>query len=524
MRGRHERRVGCSALGFLRAPISYEVVRSQYARLTSFDAPAVAAVLAAMRVEAAAVVASGLDFLPAAQRPPTAEVARAFMRYLGQGHEIPVEFEAAAVGAPGFAERLRALFEVVYRQQYAREIPAGQIEVLSWGLTVSADVYAAAAGAPTAEAGPAVAAAGAAQQMEPPPPHSMSEVWDVVASRALPVPLFERQALPGGCVVPGPAIIFEDNTSTVVSPSFRCAVAPGSGDLHLSRQGPAAAVASRGVLDGVLAESGVGAGAAAALEVIQNQTMWARLQAVVEEQATVLLRTAMSVIVREGGDLSCGIFDLQGRMMAQAVTGTPGHVNSMAESVLHFMDFFPTMREGDVYTTNDPWQATGHLWDFMIVTPAFHRGVLIGTIACTSHITDVGGIGYTPDGARRPEFLLPPVPRRTSPARPRRDGRAHGGALRADDEDLRRGRAQRDADADHCPQHPAAHRDRGRPLLADELQRGRPRPASGDDGGVRPRLLGGSLGLHLHLLRGRSPRADRQAAPRHLAALDDLRR
>ena len=68
-----------------------------------------------------------------------------------------------------------------------------------------------------------------------------------------------------------------------------------------------------------------GGGAGAALGAIQNQTMWARLVAVVEEQATALLRTAMSTIVREGGDLSCGIFDLQGRMMAQAVTGTPGH-------------------------------------------------------------------------------------------------------------------------------------------------------------------------------------------------------
>ena len=62
------------------------------------------------------------------------------------------------------------------------------------------------------------------------------------------------------------------------------------------------------------------------------------------------------------------------------------------------MGEFPDMQPGDVYTTNDPWLGTGHLWDFMIVTPAFHNGVFIGTIACTSHITDVGGLGYTPDG------------------------------------------------------------------------------------------------------------------------------
>ena len=70
---------------------------------------------------------------------------------------------------------------------------------------------------------------------------------------------------------------------------------------------------------------------------IDLQIMWNRLIAVVEEQAQTLMRTAFSPIVREAGDLSAGIFDLQGRMLAQAITGTPGHVNSMAESVKHFL-------------------------------------------------------------------------------------------------------------------------------------------------------------------------------------------
>ena len=87
------------------------------------------------------------------------------------------------------------------------------------------------------------------------------------------------------------------------------------------------------------------------LSAIRRQIMWNRLLAVVEEQAQTLLRTAFSPIVRESGDLSAGVFDLQGNMLAQAVTGTPGHVNSMAESVRHFIEAFPTqyMAEGDVY-------------------------------------------------------------------------------------------------------------------------------------------------------------------------------
>ena len=133
---------------------------------------------------------------------------------------------------------------------------------------------------------------------------------------------------------------------------------------------------------------------------LSNQLMWNRLLSVVEEQAQTLIRTAFSPIVRECGDISAGIFDLKGRMMAQAVTGTPGHVNSMAESVKHFMKFFPIkeMNEGDIYITNDPWMGTGHLNDFVLTTPCFKNNKIVALFSCTSHLTDIGGLGTGPDG------------------------------------------------------------------------------------------------------------------------------
>lgn len=133
---------------------------------------------------------------------------------------------------------------------------------------------------------------------------------------------------------------------------------------------------------------------------IRNQVMWNRLLAVVEEQAQTMIRTAFSTTVREAGDLSAGIFDLDGRMLAQAVTGTPGHVNSMMESVGHFLAKFPpaTLHPGDHLITNDPWLATGHLHDLTVVTPAFHRGRLVALFANTAHVIDVGGLGMGPEG------------------------------------------------------------------------------------------------------------------------------
>lgn len=136
---------------------------------------------------------------------------------------------------------------------------------------------------------------------------------------------------------------------------------------------------------------------------VREQIMWNRLIAVVEEQALTLIRTAFCTSVREAGDLSAGVFDAQGRMIAQAVTGTPGHVNSMAESVGHFVaKFGDSLVPGDVLVTNDPWMGTGHLHDITMVTPVFRSQAggaprLIAYFASTAHVVDIGGRGFGPD-------------------------------------------------------------------------------------------------------------------------------
>ncbi|MGR3490535.1 MAG: hydantoinase B/oxoprolinase family protein [Shimia sp.] len=130
---------------------------------------------------------------------------------------------------------------------------------------------------------------------------------------------------------------------------------------------------------------------------VNYQVMWNRLISIVEEQAQALVRTAFSTSVREAGDLSAGVYDPEGRMLAQAVTGTPGHVNAMADAVAHFIRRIPEMAEGDVYITNNPWEGTGHLHDITMVTPSFHQGALVGFFACTAHIVDIGGRGFGAD-------------------------------------------------------------------------------------------------------------------------------
>jgi len=133
---------------------------------------------------------------------------------------------------------------------------------------------------------------------------------------------------------------------------------------------------------------------------IEIQILWNRLLSVVEEQAQTLVRTAFSTAAREAGDISAGVFDMKGRMLAQAVTGTPGHINSMARSVVHFLDAFPaeTLKDGDILITNDPWKGTGHLFDLTVVTPIFLDGRPVALFACTTHVVDIGGLGVSAEG------------------------------------------------------------------------------------------------------------------------------
>src|SRR5437016_3797429 len=129
------------------------------------------------------------------------------------------------------------------------------------------------------------------------------------------------------------------------------------------------------------------------IDPITLEVLWNRLLSVVNEQQVTLMRTAFSTVVRESQDLACGVFDSRGRMIAQSLTGTPGHINSMATGMRHFVEAFPADRlaPGDVLVTNDPWQTSGQLNDFTVASPVFRRDRLIGWFANTCHCADIGG-------------------------------------------------------------------------------------------------------------------------------------
>src|SRR5689334_13278656 len=129
------------------------------------------------------------------------------------------------------------------------------------------------------------------------------------------------------------------------------------------------------------------------IDPITLEVLWNRLLSVANEQQVALMRTAFSTVVRESQDLACGVFDPRGRMIAQSLTGTPGHINPMATGVHHLLAAYPpaTLRPGDVLITNDPWMTSGQLNDFTVLTPIFRDGRIVGHFANLCHAADVGG-------------------------------------------------------------------------------------------------------------------------------------
>jgi N-methylhydantoinase A len=190
-----------SAHGFLGAPIAYEVVRTRLISLNAFDAPMLNALFAAMRAEAEAVVRMG------APGAALTETRTAFMRYRGQGHEVPVAVPVGEFGSAG-ADDLRAAFEAAYHGLYGRSIPRLEIEALTWTLSL-AEAKALPSRRPDAAPADAPPAAGTRWMTDP------------ASGAAVEAALYDRAALPAGAWIAGPAVILEAETSTLVPRGFR---------------------------------------------------------------------------------------------------------------------------------------------------------------------------------------------------------------------------------------------------------------------------------------------------------------
>ncbi|MFC0407466.1 hydantoinase B/oxoprolinase family protein [Roseomonas elaeocarpi] len=377
-----------SALGFLAAPLSFELVRSLPIELSeNFDAATLNALLGELEAEGRARLAEAGVAAEAIRVERSAD-----MRLVGQMHDIAVELPGGELGTASLAA-IRENFTRIYAARYTSVYEGARMEAINFrvrcvGPEPKLSLSGAVGGGDTAKAVKGTRRAW------------FEGGWSEAT-------VYDRYALRQGDEISGPAIIEEREATTIVPPGDAVSV-----DESLNLRIRIAAPATAGEL--VTAEMPL-AEAMARIEAdpIALEIMWSRLVNVVEEMWLTVVRTAFSLIISESQDFACELLDPEGETLAHSPRAMPVFNLTLPRAVKALLAKYPadTLVPGDVLITNDPWLCAGHLFDIAIVTPVFREGVVVGLMGTVGHVSDIGG---TKDSLKAREifeegFQIPPM-------------------------------------------------------------------------------------------------------------------
>ncbi len=377
-----------SALGFLAAPLSFEIVRSFPVEFSAgFDAGAVNALLADIEAQGRAPLRdAGI-----AEADIVVERS-ADMRLVGQMHDISVPLPPGALSS-GDLGAIRSAFDRVYAARYTTPPEGSRLEAINFRVRCVGPT-------PRLSLKGATGGGDLAGKRK-----GTRRAWFEGAYHDTPV--YDRYALAAGDRFPGPAIIEEREATTVVLPGDTVAI---DESLNIRVEiGVPAPVSALVTPETPLAD------AVRLIEAdpIALEIMWSRLVTVVEEMWLTVCRTAFSLVISEAQDFACELLDPEGETLAHSPRAMPVFNLTLPRAVKALLERYPahTLQPGDVLVTNDPWLCAGHLFDIAVVTPCFRDGRLVGLLGTVGHVSDIGG---TKDSLRAREiyeegFQIPPM-------------------------------------------------------------------------------------------------------------------
>ena len=377
-----------SALGFLVAPLSFEIAQSLPVEFQDgFDAGALNTLLGALEQEGRErLLAAGVD-----EKDIRVERS-ADMRLVGQMHDIAVDLPDGVIGAASLPQ-IRAAFRTAYEARYTAVYDGARIEAVSFRVRCVG---------PQPELSLRGATGGA--EVSPRIKGTRQAFFDDGAVEAT---VYDRYALRAGDRIAGPAIIEEREATTVIPPgdsatidetlNIRIAVA-------INRKAQALITPEMPLDQAVrIIED----------DAISLEIMWSRLVNVVEEMWLTVCRTAFSLVISEAQDFACELLDPEGETLAHSPRAMPVFNLTLPRAVKALLERYPahTLQPGDILVTNDPWLCAGHLFDIAVVTPVFREGRVVGLMGTVGHVSDIGG---TKDSLRAREiyeegFQIPPM-------------------------------------------------------------------------------------------------------------------
>jgi 5-oxoprolinase (ATP-hydrolysing)/N-methylhydantoinase A len=378
-----------SALGFLGGRVGHEAVRSAPGLLAGLDWAAVNDLLGELEADGRLLVAE------AGIASDAIEIHRQVeLRLAGQVHNLRVPVPDGAVGAETVPHIANA-FAQEYRRLYEREPSTDDIEVISWRVTALGPD-------PKLKLGSLARPETACDALKGKRP-----VWFPEISEFIETPVYDRYALGQGQEIRGPAIIEEDESTTVIPPGDRVELDVG-GSLVIHLAHGSARVARAPTATSLSDEI-----ARLEADPIGLEIMWSRLISISEESWLTVIRTAFSLIIGEMQDFACEILDAEGQSLAHSPRAMPVFNITLMSAVQALLREFPaeTLQPGDVLVTNDPWICAGHLFDVGVVTPVFRNGKIVAMVGSIGHVSDIGG---TKDRMRAREIFeegiqIPPM-------------------------------------------------------------------------------------------------------------------
>ena len=355
-----------SALGFLVAPVSFEVARTQIMALDACDADALGILFRDLEAVAAPVIEAAA---------PGAAITYSYIAdicYEGQASAVRVSMPDD-LSPVAIAERFYQEYEARYGASY-RDCA---VQIVTLRLTATA----------TVEHGPTIALPfpqGSADASVARKGERLAYAPDL--RRMVPHKVYAMERLEAGATIDGPAIIEEDSSTFVMSQGSR-AVVDARGWIAVEVES-----AHSATLVNETGEAGV-------FGPVTLQVLWSRAINIADEMAAALVKTAFSSVVRDNHDFAVAIYDAEGHLVAQANQSTPGQLYCMQRVMRDLLEFYPpgTLAPGDIIIANDPWLGAGHTPDIFIATPAFRNGTLVGFGVTCAHHTDIGGRLAAPD-------------------------------------------------------------------------------------------------------------------------------
>jgi 5-oxoprolinase (ATP-hydrolysing) len=377
-----------SALGFLAAPLSFEVVRSHPVELSEgFDSRSVNALLDELEAEGRGhLIAAGVT-LADIKVERTAD-----MRLIGQMHDIAVTLPGGAIDASSL-EAIRAAFTAAYSARYTSVYEGARLEVINFRVRCVGPT-------PTLSLAGAAGGGDAGGKVKGERRAWFADGWSDAK-------VYDRYALRSGDRIEGPAIIEEREATTVVAPGDSVEI---DDVLNL--------LVNVGQMGAVEVAIGADMPLAEAARLIESdpislEIMWSRLVNVVEEMWLTVCRTAFSLVISEAQDFACELLDPEGETLAHSPRAMPVFNLTLPRAVKAMLERYPaaTLKPGDVLITNDPWLCAGHLFDIAVVTPVFLGERVVGLMGTVGHVSDIGG---TKDSLRAREiyeegFQIPPM-------------------------------------------------------------------------------------------------------------------